>query len=251
MPLISGKLPAGTCYGTPQQLLDIFSQHLSVTGTDQGILYTLTENSAPFVSDPTQPLPRLWVDFSQGSPLLYAYGGSTSKNWVMVGRQIIKETFTITDLNTPTTNKLICTLPERSYIERIGYRIDSSFTTASSVTAGAWVVTANATTTNTQSGRTLFTINPSTITSAGTTHISANPELESSSTVPLIHFPSLTQAGTSESANGRTGTFGKWSSSTPHKSTTIELWRPATPSTSNPFISGQITFWVEFTQFQS
>ena len=123
MALVSGKLPAGTCYGTPQQLLDIFSQHLSVTGTDQGVLYTLLENTTPFVSDPEQPLPRLWVDLSQGSPLLHAYGGSTSRNWVMVGRQIIQKTFTFTDLNTPTSSRLICNLPARSLIERISFII--------------------------------------------------------------------------------------------------------------------------------
>jgi len=32
MSLIPGELPAGTCYGTPQELLDLFAQYLTIPG---------------------------------------------------------------------------------------------------------------------------------------------------------------------------------------------------------------------------
>lgn len=32
MPLIAGSLPPNTCYGTPQQLLDLFGSYLSLPG---------------------------------------------------------------------------------------------------------------------------------------------------------------------------------------------------------------------------
>jgi hypothetical protein len=50
MALISGALPPNTCYGTPQQLLDLFSQYLSLPGQNlilegKAISPTLSNNA--------------------------------------------------------------------------------------------------------------------------------------------------------------------------------------------------------------
>lgn len=132
MPLIPGKLPPGTCYGTPQQLLEIFSQHLSVTGTDQGVLYTTTANSKPTVVDALEPTPRIWVDRAiSGSPILYSYGGTTSQNWVQLGGQTIAKTLTATQLSGSLTSRYcfyLFSLPPRSLVNWIACRTHLKFT---------------------------------------------------------------------------------------------------------------------------
>jgi len=143
MPLIPGKLPPGTCYGTPQQLLEVFSQHLSVTGSDQAVLYTTSLGDAPVVVDPLEPSPRLWVDRKVlNSPILYSYGGTSAKNWVQVGSQTLTRTFTHTLINdlggavsgrfcfpflgTSSTN--LVELPPRSMIQWIAARTNAKLT---------------------------------------------------------------------------------------------------------------------------
>jgi hypothetical protein len=133
MPLVPGKLPPGTCYGTPQQLLEAFSQHLSVAGTDQGILYTTTSNSAPVVVDPTEPSPRLWVDRAlNSSPILYGYGGVETQNWVQIGAQTKTKRFLHTDFNSIGGSSLafcfpLFSLPPRSMIHWIAIRTTIAF----------------------------------------------------------------------------------------------------------------------------
>ena len=63
MSLIPGELPAGTCYGTPQELLDLFAQYLTIPGyfgsrvaqvlqVETGVVATGT-TTMPIGSNPT------------------------------------------------------------------------------------------------------------------------------------------------------------------------------------------------------
>ncbi|NCY20484.1 hypothetical protein EBX31_00825 [bacterium] len=52
MALISGALPPNTCYGTPQQLLDLFAQYLSLPGQN---LILEAKKTSPGLTG-TQPL---------------------------------------------------------------------------------------------------------------------------------------------------------------------------------------------------
>lgn len=52
MALISGALPPNTCYGTPQQLLDLFAQYLSLPGQN---LILEAKRTSPSLTG-TQPL---------------------------------------------------------------------------------------------------------------------------------------------------------------------------------------------------
>lgn len=47
MALISGSLPPQTCYGTPQQLLDLFAQYLSAPTQNVVLEGTLTTPASP------------------------------------------------------------------------------------------------------------------------------------------------------------------------------------------------------------
>jgi hypothetical protein len=231
MPLIPGKLPAGTCYGTPQQLLDIFSQYLSVTGTEQGVLYTTTENSPPLVTDVTEPTPRLWVDLSlDNSPLVYAYGGNTSKNWVLVGNQTVTKTFLYTAFNLPASGPskhiLLCNLPVRSRINWIYHRVNSAFA-VSSGTIDSLPLQLDPPALDTSGGTTVGTVSSGN--SAG--------QLSDTTSAPTV--------------TNTTGYFGKWTSSTtPNAASKLYVFRGANPTSAASFTSGSITFWVNYTQLQ-
>ena len=72
MALLASTLPAGTKYATPQELLSLFAENLSVPASDANI----------FVLSPTAPndQTKIWIDTSGANPLLKIYlsGGWTS-----------------------------------------------------------------------------------------------------------------------------------------------------------------------------
>lgn len=84
MALIPGTLPTGTCYGTPQDLLELFAQYLDIPA--------FTISSKVLYSNGVSPLPStdyLWVDTSDGTKLKvyksiagayleYPFAGNTS-----------------------------------------------------------------------------------------------------------------------------------------------------------------------------
>ena len=240
MPLVPGKLPAGTCYGTPQQLLDIFSQYLSVTGTDQGVLYTTNTNSPPLVTDVTEPTPRLWVDRSaSNSPVVYSYGGSTSKNWVMLGSQTIAKTFLYTSFNSPTLgaskHALICNLPARSLINWVAYRVNSAFT-------GSWTVLGLQ-----------LDLDPVTLNTASSALVTGNPGSGALGSGALPNIPITSAASTNAGPTilQSSGILGKWTpvvSSNIYDASRLYVYRPATPAT---YTGGSISFWVNYTQLQA
>jgi hypothetical protein len=64
MALIPGTLPTGTCYGTPQDLLELFAQYLDIPA--------FTLSSRVLYSNGVSPLPAtdyLWVDTSDSTKL--------------------------------------------------------------------------------------------------------------------------------------------------------------------------------------
>jgi len=122
MALIPGNLPAGTCYGSPQQLMDLFAQYLSAPATTQAILYSAT---APNVSDEAAPIPAIFVDNSvAGSPVVKFYGGA----WKEVGVQTVKKTVTSANVTSGAGEVSLLTLPARSLLLRVVYYFTSGFT---------------------------------------------------------------------------------------------------------------------------
>ena len=107
MALIPGILPSGTCYGTPQDLLELFAQYLNIPA--------FTLSSRVLYSSGVSPLPStdyLWVDSISGVKLkVYhavpgayleypfagqATGGSTFSETLINGKEVIT-TLTGTD----------------------------------------------------------------------------------------------------------------------------------------------------------
>ena len=72
MSLIPGTLPSGSCYGTPQQLLELFSQYLDVPAfaVSSKVLYSAVS--------PSPNTDYVWVDTTGGdTPLLNLYNDAT------------------------------------------------------------------------------------------------------------------------------------------------------------------------------
>lgn len=73
MALLASTLPAGTKYATPQELLDLFAENLSVPLSDTSII--VIGNTAP------TDVNKVWVDTTGANPILKIYNGG----WVAVG----------------------------------------------------------------------------------------------------------------------------------------------------------------------
>jgi hypothetical protein len=72
MSLIPGTLPSGACYGTPQDLLELFAQYLDVPAfaVSSKVLYSATS--------PSPNTDFVWVDTTGGdTPLLKLYNDAT------------------------------------------------------------------------------------------------------------------------------------------------------------------------------
>jgi hypothetical protein len=72
MSLIPGVLPSGACYGTPQELLDLFSQYLTVPAfaVSSKVLYSATS--------PSPNTGFVWINTAGGdTPLLNLYNDAT------------------------------------------------------------------------------------------------------------------------------------------------------------------------------
>lgn len=65
MPLIPGILPSDTCYGKPQDLLDLFAQYLSIPAANYQTNVVFSTSSAGIATD------SIWIDTtSAGTPIL-------------------------------------------------------------------------------------------------------------------------------------------------------------------------------------
>ena len=226
MPLIPGRLPPGTCYGTPQQMLEVFSQHLSTTGSEQGTLYTTT-SAVPTVVDPLEPFPRIWVDrTTANSPIVKVYGGDTGQNWVQAGAQTLFKQFGTLNTLGANTDKYAFeafTLPPRSIIHWIAYYVAVKFVPTASPSADTTV-------------NLLLdpggTENPFIAPNLGTvlgTSIDVNPA------GALPEKPSFVPGLTGD-------TFGKYS-------TTSKVWAQFGPNNST-FSAGLVNIWLNFSQLQ-
>ena len=72
MSLIPGTLPSGACYGTPQELLDLFAQYLAIPAfaVSSKVLYSAVS--------PSPNTDYVWVDTAGGdTPLLNLYNDAT------------------------------------------------------------------------------------------------------------------------------------------------------------------------------
>ena len=81
MALIAGSLPPNTCYGTPQQLLDLFGSYLSLPGQNIVLEGKLTTNfSATGVQTvgATKTATLTVSGASQGDPVVVSFPSSTA-----------------------------------------------------------------------------------------------------------------------------------------------------------------------------
>lgn len=81
MPLIAGSLPPNTCYGTPQQLLDLFGAYLSLPGQNivlEGKINTNFGLSGARAVGDTGTATLTVSGASQGDPVLISFPSSTA-----------------------------------------------------------------------------------------------------------------------------------------------------------------------------
>ncbi|NBU69990.1 MAG: hypothetical protein EBS53_00850 [Bacteroidetes bacterium] len=69
MALLASTLPAGTKYSTPQELLNLFAQNLSIPASDSSLF--VLSNTAP------TDVSKVWIDTSGASPVLKVYLNGT------------------------------------------------------------------------------------------------------------------------------------------------------------------------------
>ena len=225
MPLIPGKLPPGTCYGTPQQMLEVFSQHLSTTGSEQGTLYTTT-STVPTVVDPLEPFPRIWVDRkAENSPIVKVYGGVTGQNWIQAGAQTLFKQFGT--LNTPGGNNTgyafeAFTLPPRSVIHWVAYYVAVNFVSIASPSNNVTIE---------------LLLDPT-----GTSNPFAGPDLGTLISTPFDVNPGNLPEKASFVPGFSGDIFGKYSAYS-------KVWAQFGPDNS-AFESGLVNIWLNYSQLQ-
>jgi hypothetical protein len=146
MALLASTLPAGTKYATPQELLNLFAENLSVPLSDTSII--VIGNSAP------TDVNKVWVDTSGANPVLKIYNGQ----WIAVGATTNFTTgLTVTGGNVRLLTNSLSIDNTGAYANRVGVgtttpatalEVVGAITASTSLTAGSLALTA-ATTANT------------------------------------------------------------------------------------------------------
>lgn len=109
MALLASTLPAGTKYATPQELLSLFAENLSVPAADASI----------FVLSPTAPndQSKIWLDSSTANPTLRIYNGG----WVSISAQnTFTSGFTVSGGNVRLINPAVSIDNTGAYASRVG-----------------------------------------------------------------------------------------------------------------------------------
>lgn len=80
MSLIPGSLPSDTCYGTPQELLELFAQYLDIPA------YAVSSKVLYSSIDPSPNTDFLWVDtITAASPVLKVYNNGAYREYPFEG----------------------------------------------------------------------------------------------------------------------------------------------------------------------
>ena len=109
MALLASTLPAGTKYATPQELLSLFAENLSVPASDASI----------FVLSATAPndQSKIWLDSSTSNPILKIYNGG----WVSISTQnTFTSGFTVSGGNIRLINPALSIDNTGTYASRVG-----------------------------------------------------------------------------------------------------------------------------------
>ena len=109
MALLASTLPAGTKYATPQELLSLFAENLSVPASDASI----------FVLSTTAPndQSKIWLDSSTANPTLKIYNGG----WVSISAQnTFTSGFTVSGGNVRLINPAVSIDNTGTYASRVG-----------------------------------------------------------------------------------------------------------------------------------
>jgi hypothetical protein len=109
MALLASTLPAGTKYATPQELLSLFAENLSVPASDASV----------FVLSTTAPndQSKIWLDSSTANPTLKIYNGG----WVSISAQnTFTSGFTVSGGNIRLINPSLSIDNTGTYAGRVG-----------------------------------------------------------------------------------------------------------------------------------
>ena len=109
MALLASTLPAGTKYATPQELLSLFAENLSVPASDASV----------FVLSPTAPndQSKIWLDSSTANPTLKIYNGG----WISISAQnTFTSGFTVSGGNVRLINPALSIDNTGTYAGRVG-----------------------------------------------------------------------------------------------------------------------------------
>jgi hypothetical protein len=109
MALLASTLPAGTKYATPQELLSLFAENLSVPASDASV----------FVLSTTAPndQSKIWLDSSTANPTLKIYNGG----WVSISAQnTFTSGFTVSGGNVRLINPALSIDNTGTYAGRVG-----------------------------------------------------------------------------------------------------------------------------------
>ena len=109
MALLASTLPAGTKYATPQELLSLFAENLSVPASDASV----------FVLSTTAPndQSKIWLDSSTANPTLKIYNGG----WISISAQnTFTSGFTVSGGNIRLINPALSIDNTGTYAGRVG-----------------------------------------------------------------------------------------------------------------------------------
>lgn len=110
MALLAGTLPPGSRYATPQELLDLFAQNLSVPVSEASVFVTST--SAP--TDVT----KIWLDTSGANPVIKVYIGGA---WTSISSSSnLTSGVTVTGGNVSLLSPMLFIASTGSYANRVG-----------------------------------------------------------------------------------------------------------------------------------
>jgi len=110
MALLAGTLPPGSRYATPQELLDLFAQNLSVPVSDASVFVT----SAAAPTDVT----KIWLDTSAANPVIKVYIGGA---WTSISSSSnLTSGVTVTGGNVSLLSPMLFIANTGAYASRVG-----------------------------------------------------------------------------------------------------------------------------------